>query len=120
MRILLASLLLFLSISFVSAQKITVKAEIVEMSKYEIMSCGFLTIYETYKFELINQNDSIEQIFLGVVMCPDFKGDNFFGVGKIYKIELKKCFEGDECYVDERYENSKLPIYTIEEITILD
>ena len=96
------------------------KAEIIEMSEWEFIACGFAIIFETFKFRLIEKNNEVETVFLGVFQCPRRKGEDFFEVGKLYDLELKKCFEGDECYVDERYENSKLPIYTVEEIKKID
>ncbi|WP_375562731.1 hypothetical protein ACE193_09415 [Bernardetia sp. OM2101] len=61
-----------------------VKAEIIEMSEWEIIACGFVTVFETYKFKLIEKSNEVETIFLGVVMCPDFKKEGFFEEGKLY------------------------------------
>ena len=61
----------------------------------------------------------MEYIFLGVVMCPNFKGEDFFKVGKLYELELKKCFEEDECKVDEKYKNSVFSIYVVEKVEII-
>jgi hypothetical protein len=94
------------------------KAEIIEISEWEFIACGFSAFYATFKLRLIEENKEVETIFLGVFQCPRSKGGDFFEIGKIYEIELKKCFERDECYVDERYKNSNLSVYSVEQISI--
>ena len=84
---------------------------------YKTIGCGVLSVWEGMKFVEIKNN----QIFIGLVHCPDSYDSTFFKLNKKYIIQLDfNLPDSSKNLIINPFEKEGLPCYTIKSISAIN
>ncbi len=78
--------------------------------------CGTQSVSVAMKFKILNNDNSGNTIFIGIVPCPEMYGDGFFSTNTLYKVNLSDTTDRKYDLNFNPYEKQKLPTFFISKI----
>src|SRR4030095_16949924 len=82
-------------------------------SPTSFLHCGIFSVCVGMKFQKVNNNT----LFVGLINCPELKGNDFFKIGNKYKIKINDEKINKVCEITRNeYSNQNLTTYFLEDI----